>query len=155
MRARNARTITVQDLIEDIWHRMVLKQLNRHSVKNAPIRTRKNSVFGHFSRWSNCFDHCFFPQIALFFRCFWIILFAEYDPFRYERMPNIYMRYLRKFLSVAANFVLKGLISANIYLFQDNNINTKKRCEICWKLAIKTYFSPISSVSFTVWASRC
>ena len=27
---------------------------------------------------------------------------------------------------------------ANIYLFEVNNGNTKKRCEICYKLTIKT-----------------
>ena len=27
---------------------------------------------------------------------------------------------------------------ANIYLFKVNNRNTRKRCEICWKLTIKT-----------------
>ena len=59
---------------------------------------------------------------------------------------------LDKFLSTSLNwrpdFVVYILINlANIYLFKVNNRNTRKRCEICSKLTIKTYFPSFSSVS--------
>ena len=55
-------------------------------------------------------------------------------------------------------------ITANIYLFKVNNKNTRKRCEICSKLTIKTperrhwrrsavflvYSEPISHLFFSV-----
>ena len=34
--------------------------------------------------------------------------------------------------------MLRTIYPANIYLFKDDNRNTRKRCEICSKLAIKT-----------------
>ena len=36
---------------------------------------------------------------------------------------------------------------ANIYFFKFNNRNTRKRCEVCSKLTIKTPEGPFSSVS--------
>ena len=35
-------------------------------------------------------------------------------------------------------FLLNGFNPANIYLLKVNNSNTRKRCEICSKLTIKT-----------------
>ena len=42
---------------------------------------------------------------------------------------------------------LLNLIQCKIDLFKVNNKNTRKRCEMCSKLTIKTYFTPFSSVS--------
>ena len=50
---------------------------------------------------------------------------------------------------------LKTVISVDNYMFKVNNRNTRKRCEICSKLTIKTperrqartYFTPCSSAS--------
>ena len=36
----------------------------------------------------------------------------------------------------------------NIYLFKVNNRNTRKRCEICSRLTLKTPFSSVSIVGF-------
>ena len=49
--------------------------------------------------------------------------------------------------------VIKGTMSpANIYLFKVNNRNTKRRCEICSKLTIKTperlHFFSVSVADF-------
>ena len=42
---------------------------------------------------------------------------------------------------------LLNLIPCKTDLFKVNNRNTRKRCEMCSKLTIKTYFTPFSSVS--------
>ena len=36
----------------------------------------------------------------------------------------------------------------NNYLFKVNNRNSRKRCQICSKLIIRTYFAPFPSISF-------
>ena len=45
---------------------------------------------------------------------------------------------------------LKTIMSASIYLFNVNNINTRKRCEICSKLTVKTPERRRCSGVFTV-----
>ena len=47
-----------------------------------------------------------------------------------------------------ANSTDKKVIPANIYLFEVNNRNTRKRCEICSKLTITlNIFDTFSSIS--------
>ena len=41
-------------------------------------------------------------------------------------------------LHIAVKLSAKHQVPANIYLFKVNNRNTRKRCEICSKLTIKT-----------------
>ena len=45
---------------------------------------------------------------------------------------------------------LKTIMPASIYLFNVNNINTRKRCETCSKLTIKTPERRRCSGAFTV-----
>ena len=57
---------------------------------------------------------------------------------------KVYPLHARSKLLILIKRNLKGILhnkshySANIYLFKVNNRNTRKRCEICLKLTIKT-----------------
>ena len=50
------------------------------------------------------------------------------------------MKELKPIFKVASSTVKYDIThySANVYLFKCNNRNTRKRCEICLKLTVKT-----------------
>ena len=51
---------------------------------------------------------------------------------------------------VSKKFMCRRVFPANNYLFKVNNRNTRKRCEICSKLTIKTRKTWTSFCFFTV-----
>ena len=59
----------------------------------------------------------------------------------------LYMKILLKSFQQAVNYIVQSnsnkhdfsfIFPANVYLLKVNNRNTRKRCEICSKLTIKT-----------------
>ena len=52
-----------------------------------------------------------------------------------------------------------SVFPANIYLFKDNNRNSRKRCEICSKLTIKTLSNIFHTFFYCLycwlWTSKC
>ena len=53
-----------------------------------------------------------------------------------------------KFQLFSSSFLHFITYPAKIYLFKDNNRNTRKSCEICSKLTTKKTFSSVSIVGF-------
>ena len=82
------------------------------------IRTRKKSVFGHFSRSD---------------------MIGKVDFYYYLNLLRImFPSYRNQSVDLCEWFLQDKNIPANIYLFIVNKRNIRKRCEICSKLTIKT-----------------
>ena len=65
------------------------------------------------------------------------------------KFPNMQLKSLEESLGINLFSVKISDFPANIYLFKLNNRNTRKRCEVCSKLTIKTsesylWFSNVS-----------